>query len=174
MIEPRNSVVVVIGITALGSQRGKADGLLIPEGSSLGGIMAKSLGQHRGLRAGHALTGATRELGRACCLPPGEPEGMGHRLNKAPGVGRAVCRAHRRVPLRAENTNEAVQPRVSGDESEEQRTSRKATGSPLGRLRTSLAEHSTDEGGDPRPKGSTRGKEKPGIAFQWKEIGERL
>jgi hypothetical protein len=30
--------------------------------------MAKSSGHHRGLRAGHALTGATRELGRACCL----------------------------------------------------------------------------------------------------------
>jgi len=68
VIEPRNSVVVVIGITALGSQRGKADGLSIPEGSSLGGVMAMSLGHHRGLRAGHALTGATRELGRACCL----------------------------------------------------------------------------------------------------------
>jgi hypothetical protein len=68
VIEPRNSVVVVIGITALGSQRGKADGVSIPEGSSLGGVMAKSLGHHRGLRAGHALTGATRELGRASCL----------------------------------------------------------------------------------------------------------
>jgi hypothetical protein len=103
VIEPRNSVVVVIGITALGSQRGKADGLL--EGSSLGGVMATSLRHHRGLSAGHVLTRATRELGRACCLPPEEPEGMGHRLNKAPGVGRAVCRAHRRVPHRAGNTN---------------------------------------------------------------------
>jgi hypothetical protein len=68
VIEPRNSVVVVIEITALGSQRRKADGLSIPEGSSLGGVMARSLGYHRGLRAGHVLTGATRELGRACCL----------------------------------------------------------------------------------------------------------
>ena len=68
VIEPRNSVVVVIGITALGSQRGKADGLSIPEGSSLGGVMARSWGHHRGLRAGHVLTGATRELGRACCF----------------------------------------------------------------------------------------------------------
>jgi hypothetical protein len=37
-----------------------------------------------------------------------------------------------------------------------------------------LAEHSTDEGGEPRPKGPTGGKAKPGIAFQWKETGERL
>jgi len=37
VIEPRNSVVVVIGIPVLGSRRGKADGLSIPEGSSLGG-----------------------------------------------------------------------------------------------------------------------------------------
>lgn len=95
VIKPRNSVVVVIGITALGSQRGKADGVSIPEGSSLGGVMAKSLGHRRGLRAGHALTGATRELGRACCLPPEEPKGMGHRLNKGPCVGRVMHRAHR-------------------------------------------------------------------------------
>ena len=97
VIEPRNSVVVVIGITALGDWRGKADGLFMPEGSSPGGVMAMSLGHHRGLRAGHALTGATRELGRADCFPPEMPEGMGHRLNKGPGVGRAMRRAHRRA-----------------------------------------------------------------------------
>ncbi len=60
---------------------------------------------------------------------------------------------------------------------------RGATGSPFDRLRTSLAEHSTEgqrracsgrEGGELRPKGPTRGKAKPGIAFQWKETGERL
>ena len=68
VIEPRNSAVVVIGITALGSQMGKADGLTIPEGGSLGGVMAMCSGHHRGLRAGHVLTGVTRELGRACCL----------------------------------------------------------------------------------------------------------
>ncbi len=43
-----------------------------------------------------------------------QPEGMGHRLNKGPGVGRAVHRAHRRFPRRG-NTNEAVPARVSGD-----------------------------------------------------------
>ena len=68
VIEPRNSVVVVIGITALGSQGGKADGLSIPEGSSLGGVMAKSLGYHRGLRAG----GSSRQ-GRS---PAGESPAM--------------------------------------------------------------------------------------------------
>ena len=31
--------------------------------------MASREGHHRGLRTGHVLTGVTRELGRACCLP---------------------------------------------------------------------------------------------------------
>ena len=71
VIEPRNSVVVVIGITALGSQRGKADGLLIPEGSSLGGVMAMSLGHHRGLRAGGAADKAAVQRVKVppCQLP---------------------------------------------------------------------------------------------------------
>ena len=68
VIEPRNSVVVVIGITSLRSQRRKADGLFMLEGSSSGSDMAMSLGHHRGLRAGHVFTGVTRELGRAVCL----------------------------------------------------------------------------------------------------------
>jgi hypothetical protein len=126
VIEPRNSVVVVIGITALGSQRGKADGLLIPEGSSLGGVMAMSLGHHRGLRAGHALTGATRELGRADCLPPEMPEVMGHRLNKGPGVGRVLRRAHRRAGNGTRTKR--CRPGYRGT-SEERRTSRWAVGS---------------------------------------------
>ena len=68
VIEPRNSVVVVIGIISLRSQRRKADGLFMLEGSSSGSDMAMFPGHHRGLRAGHALTGVTRELGRADCF----------------------------------------------------------------------------------------------------------
>ncbi len=97
VIEPRKCVVVVIRISPVRGYRGKADGLFIPEGSRSGGAMAMSSGHHRGLRAGHVLTGATRELGRADCLPPGMPEGMGHRLTKGPGVGRALRRARRRA-----------------------------------------------------------------------------
>ena len=52
VIEPRNSVVVVIGITALGSQRGKADGVSIPEGSSLGGRYGDVLGAPPGSESG--------------------------------------------------------------------------------------------------------------------------
>ncbi len=37
VIEPRNSLVVVIGITSLGNRRGKADGLFMLEGGSFGG-----------------------------------------------------------------------------------------------------------------------------------------
>jgi len=136
--------------------------------------MAKSLGHHRGLRAGHVLTGATRELGRACCLPPEEPEGMGHRLNKGPGVGRKSTVLTDESRTGRVTRIKRCRPGYRGDESEELRIPRRATGSPFGRLRTSLAEHSTDEGWPPRPKGPTRGKAKLGIAFQWKETRERL
>jgi len=37
-----------------------------------------------------------------------------------------------------------------------------------------LADHSTEEGGEPRPTGPTGGKEKPGITFCWKERREGL
>ena len=65
--------------------------------------------------------------------------------------------------------------------SEERIDSRRAMGSPFDRLRTGLAEHSTDdldrdegwEGGEPRPKGPTGGKAKPGITYRWRERRER-
>jgi hypothetical protein len=69
VIEPRNSVVVVNGITSLGSQGGKADGLFMPEGSSPGGDMAMSLGHHRGLRAGGAADKAAIQRVK---VPPGQ------------------------------------------------------------------------------------------------------
>ena len=40
--------------------------------------------------------------------------------------------------------------------------------------RAVLAEHSTEEGGEPRPKGPTGGKATPGIPFDWEERGEIL
>ena len=49
VIEPRNSVVVVIGITALGSQRGKADGLSIPEGRAVLGALWRGPGDTTGV-----------------------------------------------------------------------------------------------------------------------------
>jgi len=43
-------------------------------------------GHHRGLRAGHAFMGSTRELGRARCLLAEWPEEKGYRRTKSPGV----------------------------------------------------------------------------------------
>ncbi len=128
VIEPRKCEVVVARISSLSNERVKADGLLKLEGSRAGDDMAMSPGHHRGLRAGHALIGATRELGRAGCLPPGMPEVMGHRLNKGPGAAGALRRAPRRVSVKG-NTNETVQVRVSGDDSEKRRSPRRAVGS---------------------------------------------
>ena len=128
VIEPRKCEMVVARISSLSNGRVKADGVLIPEGSSSEGAMAKFSGHHRGLGAGHALIGATRGLGRADCLPLGMPEAMGHRLNKGPGAEGALRRAPRRVSVKG-NTNETVQARVSGDDSEKRRSPRRAVGS---------------------------------------------
>ena len=46
MIEPRKSEMVVARISPLSNERVKADGVLIPEGSSSEGVMAKSSGHH--------------------------------------------------------------------------------------------------------------------------------
>ena len=47
---------------------GKADVVARTEGCSPADARAKWAGPHRGLRAGHAFRGETRELGRALCL----------------------------------------------------------------------------------------------------------
>jgi len=64
----------------------KADSLNLLEGSSPECVRASVSGHHRGLRAGHVLTGVTWELGRANCLLAREPEAEVYRLNKRPGA----------------------------------------------------------------------------------------
>jgi hypothetical protein len=44
----------------------------------------------------------------------------------------------------------------------------------MGSRKEILADHSTDEGGELRPKGPAGGKEKPGIVLRRGETGERL
>jgi hypothetical protein len=44
---------------------GNADGCHAPDGRSPGGARAKQPGHHRGLSAGHGITGVTRDRGRA-------------------------------------------------------------------------------------------------------------
>ena len=114
VIEPRNSVVVVIGITALGSQRGKADGLLIPEGSSLGGRYGYVLGAPPGSEGG-------------ACTHRGNSGTWEDLLSPSRGAGRdgppAEQRSRRRKGFapcppasRQRHTNQTVQARVSGNE----------------------------------------------------------
>jgi hypothetical protein len=63
-------------------------------------------------------------------------------------------------------TNATEARKVSGSEREAKRPE---TGREVG-----VAEHSTCEGGEPRPKGPTGGKATPGITFWWTERREIL
>ena len=119
-------------------------------------------GHHRGLRAGHVSTGGTRERGRATCLLDEMP-GIGDRVTKGPGeVGRLP--PHHEPERDTTNITEAG--KVSGSE---RRAKRPETGSVA-----VLAEHSTEEGGEPWPMGPTGGKATPGITFWWTERREIL
>ena len=78
------SIVVVRRIPS-GRIEGNADGLHATGRQQSWVRYGECAGHHRGLRAGHASTGVTRELGRAICLLAYNP-GLGDRVTKSPGV----------------------------------------------------------------------------------------
>ena len=67
LLSPEICIVVDIRIVPVRIGM-KADSLNALEGSSPVCVKDEHAGHHRGLRAGHAFTGITRELGRASCL----------------------------------------------------------------------------------------------------------
>ena len=109
-------------------------------------------GHHRGLRAGHAAIGGTRELGRATCLLDNMP-GVGDRVTKGPGVPWELPPGHE--PVR-DTTNARKQARYRGSERQAKRPERDRV--------AVVAAHSTGEGGEVRPKRPTGGKAPSGRA----------
>lgn len=135
------------------------------------------LRHHRGLRAGHDFKGVTRELERALLFPQvrnEDPEDKGYRTTKSPWRLRGASSpkgepSEGRCPRKGTRTTEEV-----GEVSRNERQS-EVTREGHGAV---LAAHSTDgslsrEGGEPRPKGPTVGKARPGITSTWKrKIGD--
>jgi hypothetical protein len=119
-------------------------------------------GFHRGLRAGHGVTGETRELGRATGL-------LGREGRKSRGTGGpralAVTESFRWSPSPAGNTNHGSSQGIG-----ERATSEATQEGP----EAVVAEHSTAEGGEVRPKRPTGGKARPGRACAWEDRREGL
>jgi hypothetical protein len=108
-------------------------------------------GHHRGLRAGHAAIGVTRELGRATCLLEHIP-GVGDRVTKGPGV---VGGFHSTMsPLGTPQTHGS---RQGIGKASDKRSPRKGQ-------RAVVAAQSTGEGGEVWPKRPTGGKAPSGRA----------
>ena len=80
-------------------------------------------------------------------------------MTKGPGVVWGLRPDHEPVK---DTTNTTEAGKVSGSERLERGTV------------AVLAEHSTEEGGEPRPTGPTGGKATPGITFWWMERREIL
>ena len=124
--------------------------------------MASEAGHHRGLRRGHALKGVARELGRANCLLASKAGEKVNRENKRPDADGQL--QYSSEPEEGNTNREASKVSASERESEASREGQVAV----------LAQHSTREGGELRPKESTGGKAKPGRTLYWMEIWETL
>jgi len=156
-------IVVDTRITAQGklgsqSRRGGASGR-----QQSGLRYGKWAGFHRGLRrAGHGVTGGTRELGRAPCL-----RGRVGRKSRGTGGPRAlaVTESFQRSPSPAGNTNHGSRQGIG------ERATSEATQEGHGAV---VAKHSTGEGGEARPKRPTGGKARPGRACDWEDRREGL
>ena len=94
-------------------------------------------------------------------LSPCDIPGMGDRATKSPGVVWGLRPDHE--PLR-DTTNGTEASKVVGSE---RQAKRPETG-----MVAVLAEHSTWEGGEVRPKRPTRGKATPGITIGWTDRRE--
>jgi hypothetical protein len=117
-------------------------------------------GHHRGRRAGHALRGGTWELGRAPCLLGQNAGRAGVPADQEPWRGRRAFdgqRACRRDTK--QGSSQGIGARAT---SEATRDGHEAV----------VAEHSTGEGGEGRPKRPTGGKARPGITVWRRELRE--
>jgi hypothetical protein len=96
-------------------------------------------------------------------LSPCDIPGKGDRATKGPGVAWGLPPG---CEPRWDTTNATEARKVSGSERQAKRpeTGREVV----------LAEHSTCEGGEPRPTGPTGGKATPGITFWWTKRREIL
>jgi hypothetical protein len=115
----------------------------------------KRAGHHRGLRAGHVITGVIRELGRASRLLGNNRRSKGDRRNQHPGVCGSARPADEPTPAQAG--------RDTKSNASTQGTGRQPKADRPGRTKAVVATHSTaGQGialarrrGEPRPKGPT-------------------
>jgi hypothetical protein len=120
----------------------------------------KCRGPQRGRRAGQALTGGTGERGRASCLLGQNAGRAGVPADQEPWRGRRAFdgqRACRRDTK--QGSSQGIGARAT---SEATRDGHEAV----------VAEHSTGEGGEGRPKRPTGGKARPGITVWRRELRE--
>jgi hypothetical protein len=156
------SIVVDSRITAqweLGSQSRRGG----TSGRQQSGLRyGKWAGLHRGLRAGHGVRGGTRELGRARCLLVRGAGRAGVPAEQEPRRWQPAS-GYQRTALRDANRGSR--------QGMGERATREATREGHGAV---VAEHSTDERGEVRPKRPTGGKARPGGARDWEERREGL
>jgi hypothetical protein len=161
-LSPEMSIVVDRKDNLGGPLRGNADAVHGAEGRNPGYAKARYAGFHRGLRAGHGVTGGTRELGRATCL-------LGIECQKSRGTGGpralAVADSFQLSPSPQGNTNRGSSQGIG------ERATSEATRDGHGAV---VAEHSTRERGEVRLKRPTGGKARPGRARSWEDRGEGL
>jgi hypothetical protein len=123
----------------------------------------KWTGLHRGLRrAGQGVTGGTRALGRAPGLLVNTTGRRGGPGDQEPWRWQAAPRGQRTA---GRDTKGGSRQGIG------ERATRAATREGQ---RAVVAEHSTGEGGEVRPKRPTRGKARPGRARDWEERREGL
>jgi hypothetical protein len=129
LLSPEMYLFVVSRITKTPRRRGKADTLHLVEGNNPRQPAAVLRGYHRGLRAGHASTGETWELGRSNTLLK-RSRSKGNRVRNVSRLGRV----------------EAIRPcreRRKGM-AERYRTARLTNRSPRDGVSEVLVDHSTD------------------------------
>jgi len=117
----------------------------------------KQAGHHRGLRAGHALRGVIRELGRASRLLGSNRRSKGDRHNQHPGISWPTRPTNEPTPARAgRDTNPSASIQGTGRERQAHRPGWTkvvvATHSTAGQ---GAAMHLARTRGEPRPKGPT-------------------
>jgi len=110
-------------------------------------------GHHRGLRAGHAFRGVTRELGRASRLLGTDRRRWGDRRNQHPGD-------HRRTQAVGEPTLAQVR-RDTNESASTQGTGREPKANQPGRTKVVVATRSTAGTDAVRPRDGKRGELRP-------------
>jgi hypothetical protein len=160
-LSPEMSIVVDSRITAqckLGSQSRRRGASGRQQSYPRSGQWA---GLHRGLRrAGHGVRGETRELGRATCLLVNTTGRRGVPVDQEPWRWQGAPRGQRTAVRDTKGgSRQGIGERATSEATREGQ-------------RAVVAEHSTDEGGEVRPKRPTRGKARPGRARAWADRRE--